>query len=435
LNEETFPFRWLRIQVGATQCLFEPRFFFILMLIFPLYTLAAFVGNDWGYMLPCTLFAALLLGMLLPFIEVVSIACTCSVPPSLPTILQREIVLRAKRLPFFGVLSNLIPSGYLNARLHLMRRVWAGTEMIPAVVPLPVVLESLSRGVDVRLVVPSLPRGIYEPDSLELASCFPFALAWWSRRVPLEKNREDDANSVSFDSTITVLPDLLEITGNFHSRLSSSKTNASRPNRNVLPQQRSATLKGLREFTERDSLSQIHWASSARSGKFLVREFELENLPEYDVTLDLMQNWNEKQLDLACSAAYSLIHYGYKLGFTPQLSINPPISWESVAEQLADIPSGCAGEELCAEILARLSPMSSTLREEYTKFQEEQKRNALDICAENSARVVLALRPQEVLSKQSAGIMLVELSEYNLAPQASTQILAQLENEAELRRL
>ena len=433
-EETTFPFRWLHIQVGAMQCLFEPRFILIFALIFPLYTLAAFVGNDWGYMLPCTLFAALLLGMLLPFIEVMSIACTCTVPPRSATMMQREIVLRAKRLPFFGLLSNLIPSGYLNARLHLMRRVWAGLEKTAAVVPLPVVLESLSKGVDVRLDVPSLPRGIYEPDSLELATCFPFALAWWSRKVPLDKNADGEV-VLSLESSITVYPSLVEIAGNFHSRLTTAKANAGRPSRNCLLQQRSSTLKGLREFSERDSLNQIHWASSARAGKFLVREFEVENWPEYDVRLDLMHNWNEKQLDLACAAVYSLIHYAYKLGFTPQLLVNPPLNWEPVAEQLADIPPGCAGEELCAEILARLSPMPAELRSEYNKYEQEQNRDALDICAENFAKVVISIRPQEERSKQLAGIALFEQEGQNLASPSNTQLVAQFESEAELSRL
>src|SRR5579883_1668463 len=96
---EVFPSRWLHVQFGPMQCLFEPRFILIFALIFPLYTLAAFVGNDWGYMLPCTLFAALLIGMLLPFIEVMSIACSCIIPPRLPTTLNRQIILQAKRLP------------------------------------------------------------------------------------------------------------------------------------------------------------------------------------------------------------------------------------------------------------------------------------------------------------------------------------------------
>src|SRR5262249_11296807 len=155
----------------------------------------------------------------------------------------------------------------------------------------------------------------------------------------------------------------------------------------------SSTLKGLREFSERDSLNQIHWASSARSGKLMVREFEVENLPEFDVFLDLMLPWNDKQLNLACTAAYSLIHYGYKLGFTPQLLVNPPISWEPVAEQLADIPAGCAAEELCAEILARLSPLPREMMSDFKKFEQEQSRNALDICAENFAKVVVSVRP------------------------------------------
>ncbi|MBX9722642.1 MAG: DUF58 domain-containing protein, partial [Candidatus Obscuribacterales bacterium] len=251
----------LKIPLGSWTLIIEPRYFIIAMLILPLYVFACFVGNDWGYMLPCTLFASLIVGVVLPLIEVGSISFSYHVPPKSAALADQEIILKAWRLPFFGILSRLIPSGYLNARLHLTRRGWTGSKKVPAELPLPVVLQSLSQGVEMRIRTPALGRGVYEVDSVEISSCFPFAFVWWSRKIEL------DAESQG--GSITVLPVLKDISGNFHSRLSTTTANSGRSQQSWMMQHRSTNFKGLREFTERDSLNQIHWSSSARSGKFL----------------------------------------------------------------------------------------------------------------------------------------------------------------------
>lgn len=417
----------VKVSLGNISCAIEPRFVIIFFLMMPLYALAAFVGNDWSYMLPCTLFAALVIGTVLPLLELLSITCTCSIPQKTALTGEQEIILKAKRLPFLGLLSHLIPSGYLNAHLHLMKRTWVGARKVPAVVPLPVVLQSLSRGLDVRLRVPSLGRGVYEPDCLEIATCFPFALAWWSRRIPLK--------AAASESSITVLPALKEVPGNFHSRLQAPRISAGRSMKSWMLQHRSTNLKGLREFTERDSLNQIHWASSARSGKFLVREFEVETLPDFDVSLDLNALWNEKQFDLACTAAFALIHYGYRMGFTPQLYLNPPLDWEPVSEQLSDIPSGLAGEELASEILARLSPMPLELRNAYRSYEQEHRRKVTDLAADisNSPRTIISIAPQE--KKNTEAVTLLEMQNKPGSSDASVSTIMQLESEAELSRL
>lgn len=418
----------LKICIGALTLHLELRFFVLAVLTVPLYAVAAFVGNEWGYMLPASLIACLLIGLLLPLLVVMSISCSCTVPPKNAALGEQEIILKAWRLPFFGLLSNLIPSGYLSAALHLNRRAWRGAKKTPAMVPLPVVLQSLAQGVELCMRAPVLTRGQYEVESLELATCFPFAMVWWIRSIKLD--------SKAAPAGITVLPVLKPLIGNFHSRLSSSSMASGRNVRSMLLQNRSSNLRGLREFTERDSLNQIHWPSSARSGKFLVREFEHESLPDFDVYIDLVQPWTDAQFDLACTTAYSLAHYGYRLGFTPNLKLKPDLNWEPLAEQLEDIPAGLSGEELIAEILARLSPMPAELRNEYRQYEQDAARDAKNYLSDElagSMRSIISIQPGEKKDTQN-GIVLSE-SQNSTSESARAAVLARVESDLELARI
>jgi hypothetical protein len=413
----------------------EPRFFVILLFIIPLYALSAFVGNDWTYMLPCALVALLVIGVLFPLIQVCSIACTCRFPPHIATDIGHDVILKAWRLPFFGVLSRIVPTGYLNAHLHLAKKNWATSARTSEVVPLPVVLNALSRGLEVRLRVPNLKRGVYHAEDLEIASCFPFAIVWWSKKIPLEVHEDEQ------DTTLTVLPPLYEVAGNFHRRLSQAIFSSGRTANNSPLQTKSSNLKGVREFTERDSLNQIHWASSARAGKLLVREFELESLPDYDVVLNLGSSWNEKQFELACTAAYALMHYGPRRGFKPHLYLNPPLDWEPIAEHLSDIPAGLSGDDLAAGILARVSPLPKKLLNDYENFSKHEKRSRLAASRESasSGRALISIMPASN-AKGAATILLSEESQIvdddeSALGSAGVSTLARIESEKELGRI
>lgn len=418
------------IYLGGFTLRIEPRFFIFALLIPLLYTIAAFVGNDWGYMMPCTLLSALIIGAVLPLLQVASISCSCRVPSRKAAVASKAIILKAWRLPFLGLLTSLMPSGYLHAELHLVRKSWKGAAKMPAVVPLPVVLEALSSGLEICLQVPSLGRGLYEAESLEVATCFPFAIIWWSRRIKL--------SSPQGEACLTVLPDLKEVSGNFHSQLTATTISAGKTVRNWMLQYRSTSLKGLREFTERDSLNQIHWPCSARAGKLLVREFEVESLPDFDVAVDLEQKWSSSQFDLACSAAYALIHYGHRLGFTPILRLKPSLDWPPAVELMSDMPAGLAGEELAAEILARLLPVPEELANEYKNFAARRELSAIDINADItiSPRAVISILPAE----EKGSIALMELSKVpgGVEESSSMQVeksLARIGSLVELSRL
>ncbi len=400
--------------------LIEMRSFVLFLLAVPLYAVAAFVGNDWGYMLPSAMIATLIIGFTLPLIEVLSLSASCHVS-SRGANNEQEIVVRAKRLPFFGLLSRWIPSGYMSANLQLKRIGWSSSRKETAVLPLPIVLEALMQGVEVRLKAPALGRGCYEVESLEVATCFPFSMAWWVRDIKFAENVEN--------ARIIVHPSVKQLSGNFHSRLTLKPNSTGRAASNLL-MQKSVNLKGLREFTERDSLNQIHWASSARSGKFLVREYEPESLADYDILFDLTQVWSKEQFELACTTANAMARYGYRMGFTPRLVLNPSVDWEPMAMLLEDLPTGMIGEELISELLARISPMPNELRNEFKSFEKNHQRDAvkaLSSDAMSSQRVLVSLRPGA-----RSGI---DVSELQSAETKATGSISHIESDVELGRL
>jgi hypothetical protein len=121
----------------------------------------------------------------------------------------------------------------------------------------------------------------------------------------------------------------------------------------------STSVRGVREFKVGDSTRHIHWPSTARLGKLLVREFDNETLPVFDLLLDLEADWSSReQFELAVCVLHSLVRLGYNLGCVPELFLNPPLSSSAVAEQLMfDLPQTPEGMKQLSEILARVEPI------------------------------------------------------------------------------
>lgn len=417
------PFLTLRI---------EHRGFLLLFLTVLFYVISAFVGNEWCYLLPSGIFAVVLIGIFLPCIEVLTIDVGFSVVCSPLTPQVPEIRVTIKRKAIFKLLSFIIPSGYLNARLLLKRRSWQNLNTAPQIVPIPGMIESLNHGFDGRMNVPTLTRGVYVLENVEISSCFPFAVAWLSRlaHASVQDTRRD----------ITVYPKVIQIYGAFHSKLSESDNATGRHKHSWIRPNQSVNLRGLREFTERDSLTHIHWASSAKSGKLLVREFEVESIAEFDVVLDLTANWSEPQFELAVTTAYSLVRYGQRHGFLPNLHLLPGAESEALADLLSDCPGGLAGEELAAEVLARLAPLPPELRK---KVIDDAEVAARCVVADslNTRRCLLAILPDRSRRGGNA-VAFVELARSvngatdNGAPLISVaRQLVVFESEIELARI
>ena len=101
-------------------------------------------------------------------------------------------------------------------------------------------------------------RGIYETSTYKLRSRFPFGL------FSMEEERVDPVRLVVFPRPS--VPDYLEAF--FQSDLHpSERMQAKRASR-------IGEFRGLREFSPGDPLRNVHWPSTARSGRVMVREFD-----------------------------------------------------------------------------------------------------------------------------------------------------------------
>ena len=79
---------------------------------------------------------------------------------------------------------------------------------------------------------------------------------------------------------------------------------------------------GLREYRSGDSLRQVHWRSSAKGGKLLVREFEEQPSSRLTIVLDTSASVGEEPvttLEDAISVAASLVMYAIDSGHPVQL--------------------------------------------------------------------------------------------------------------------
>ena len=203
-----------------------------------------------------------------------------------------------------------------------------------------------------------LRRGVYKLHGIEIYSCFPLGLAWWSRTFELQSETDEER------PTIVVYPRMVQVDGNFLYRIRSATDSpmglvASRKPTNAV----SSSVRGVREFVHGDSTRLIHWASSARSGRLLVREFETEGLPGFDILLNLRANWvNREQFELAVSIVQSLMNLGYKLGGAPELVIVPVLEADNkhLPYFMKDMPSLPQGLARAGHILARVEPLKSS---------------------------------------------------------------------------
>ncbi len=118
-------------------------------------------------------------------------------------------------------------------------------------------------------------RGLYRLGPLQVRSGDPFGLVRLSRRLPLE-NR------------VLVLPRTVPLPG---LRLPEAELpgggSARRRALQVTP-----NAAGVREYLPGDSLNRIHWPSTARTGRWMVKEFDLDPTSHVWLIPDLDRRWH-----------------------------------------------------------------------------------------------------------------------------------------------
>lgn len=153
-------------------------------------------------------------------------------------------------------------------------------------------------------------RGLYSVGPLRLRSAYPLGIAW--------SERDGDGSR----PTLLVYPSMFEIasfpllaTGTFVSSGMESMERAGG----------SDDFFGTREYRQGDSLRHIHWPSTARHDRLIVKEFEVRASTEMTLILDLHRDSSageerESTLEYGVRIAASLARHALERGHTVQLT-------------------------------------------------------------------------------------------------------------------
>jgi uncharacterized protein (DUF58 family) len=352
----------LELKLGNGMRLELPtRFFVCLIVAFALYWHAAFTANEWMYLLCSGFLAAILASLILPYLQLSEIEVKGAMPPEVVVSASTEILLKLRRNPQFGMLSGFLPVKSIQLGVALLKYSTIHETKEKVTPPEVTCLDSLSSELTLKYSTPALKRGLYELESVQLSSGFPFGLAWWRRNI--EVNRDAKGSKLR----LTVYPKSQTLTGYFLFKLQglTARIGLLVSTSSIL--NKSTIIRGLREYRSGDSPRHIHWPSSAHQGKLLVREFDSEMLPAFSLYLDLGANWKtEDQFELAVLLTQSLTHLGHQLGTVPNLILSPPLNSKSLAGLVADLPQIPPGVELISEILARVEPVARARTESET---------------------------------------------------------------------
>lgn len=359
----------------------EPRFWYLVGVVALLYFMAIETGKDWLYLIASGGVAAIILGVALPLSQLVDLETSCSIPPDAVAGDRLKVRVRLTRKSSKSKWAKLLPIKWIVVRTKLV-----GMREEESVLR-PITVDTVVNEAWVVAQSPPLARGVYRLEELETYSCFPFGLAWWAKSYDISET-VNVANPV-----VTVYARTLGVEGNFLWRLRAAGTSAlmfsATRSTSVMP---SSSVRALREFVTGDSPRMIHWASSAKSGKLLVREFESEGLPGYDVLIDLLSPWqNEEQFELAVSLANSLLNLGFRMGGAPELYVIPdPLERVDLLPLcLKDVPQTPPGIARWGQILARVEALtvSPTFEAAIPNFGADKK------------LALLAIRPAQETSE------------------------------------
>lgn len=195
-----------------------------------------------------------------------------------------------RRAPERGVEGEPVALGITLAaprggRFLIVEDGWPGARaraLVPQIAP--------SRPVDVALAVTPSRRGRYVLGPVAVASKGILGLFTAHRRV-------------AAPHTVTIWPRIRPVSPQVLACLAPAlDAHAARRTHQA------EDLYGVRDFRPGDSLSRVHWRSSARRGALVVREFERPVAAAAMVVLDLDRRQTPERFDAAVRAAASVLH-------------------------------------------------------------------------------------------------------------------------------
>lgn len=354
--------RGWRLPLGFGMRLYlESRFLIMLLVAVAIGIFGAICANEWLYFLASSFMCAGILGAILPLIILADIKVGYSLPREVLSSEDAAVILKLNRGRILGPLAMFFPVKWLRLSVDVARRGKDGRTFEKILPPEPVLVETLDRERWFEFPTPLLSRGIYKLKGVELSTCFPLGVCWWARHI---KVGEGDGVS------ITVYPRIHELAGNFLQHLRGVPSTMGQAHVGASITLQSSSFRSVREWQTGDSRRHIHWPLTAKAGELLVKQFDQETLPVFNLLLNLRSNWrSQEQFELAVTTILSLCHYGYKLGQVPNLILFPPVSSAQCFPLMSDLPRNVnQGLELVSEILARVEPVSSG-----TRLTDEEK--------------------------------------------------------------
>lgn len=182
-------------------------------------------------------------------------------------------------------------------------------------------------------------RGIFAVGELIITNSFPLGLFGFSK-------------STIPEGSVVVYPRILDIRGGWVNRIA-NKSIVSELSYSYMPTSIPGTTRGLRDYIPGDSPRHIHWPSSAKANKLLVREFEIESTGYVFIILDACPEYDDPEyFELAVTTVASLLNACHAEGLLTRFAAQ-----DDAYDYLNDIRDDDWKSQL--EILARVQPVSN----------------------------------------------------------------------------
>ncbi len=270
----------------------------------------------WLYVLSGTIFAILLVGIILPIrsLRQLDIGRSPMAPVSVGEVLQGTLTVtnQGKSVKNLIAVRDILPQE-LGAP-H--RKVF---ELLPPHEP-----------IEWHYEIDAQKRGIFHWQEIELRTASPLGLFWCRR-------------SRSLPTRAVIYPQILQLSScpiiDSIGEDESTKFESDRLYQNATE----GVTKAIRNYRRGDPMRLIHWRSTARLGEFKVRELEVTTGgEEVVICLDHLFAWDEMGFEQAASAAASLYFYAQRAQLNVKL-------WTAAAGLLN-------GRPMILEELARIQP-------------------------------------------------------------------------------
>ncbi len=352
----------------------ETRFFICLLLAFSLYFIAASIGSGWIFLMAAGLLAALAAGLALPadMVAGVSVEASCPAQATAGESLKVNLTFKHPQgslwhAPVHWLLVSYLPLNLRERTSAHPSRNTSNKDSLPLPQQAPLLIESLTNEETIVWHTAPLERGVYLAAEICLESAYPLGIAWSKRKVCTE-------------ARITVYPKVVPIAGQFLYKLSAAGAGTTGVPRGGSAHQSTYT-RGVRAYARGDSPRTIHWVSSARQAKLMVREFDAEGLPLFDIFIDLCAPWRSyRQFELAVTTVASLLYLGQRNAIHPELYISGQANLLDL-----DLPASLPGIEMDMEILARLSPAKNKDPKLPFAHPRARQRTLVTVCPDQSA--------------------------------------------------